>query len=114
AELSCDRVGLLCNRNLQDAATALIKISSGLSGSALQFSMTDYMAQLSELQKIAPSSEDAADWYASHPFSPLRVAALHEFWGSDLAPAEGSTGPRRPAAELENRIESLLKAMEPE
>ncbi len=114
AELSCDRVGLLCSRNLKDAATALIKISSGLGGAALQFSLPDYMAQLSELQKISPSADDAADWYASHPFSPLRVAALHEFWSSELAPAEAGTEPRRTKAELDTRIEAMLRAMEPE
>lgn len=112
-ELSCDRLGLLCCRNLQDAATALIKIASGLGGSVLRFSMTDYIAQMSELQKLSPSGADAADWYASHPFSPLRVAALNEFWGSALAPAEAGAGPRRPHVELEDRVETLLRAMEP-
>jgi uncharacterized tellurite resistance protein B-like protein len=113
-ELSCDRLGLLCGRSLQDAATALIKLSSGLSGSLLRFSLADYIAQMSELQQMAPSSDEAADWYASHPFSPLRVAALNDFWGSALAPPEAGDGPRHPVAELDRRVESLLRSMEPD
>jgi Zn-dependent protease with chaperone function/tellurite resistance protein len=114
AEISCDRVGLLACGDLHAAATALIKLSSGLREPLLRFSLDDFMAQMRELQTLPSSPEEAEEWFSSHPFSPLRAAAASAFWSSKgfagrLGRGDGSLED----AEAERRIEALLDEMEP-
>ena len=110
AEISCDRAGLVCSRSLQDATTALIKLTCGLGAPLVSFHLDDYLAQMRDIQSLGGSVKDDPDWFSSHPFNPLRVAALYDFSSSQLyAGAGGKLG----AADLEARIEGLLKAMEP-
>lgn len=114
AEISCDRVGLVACRSLQDATKALMKLSCGLGEGMLKFSVDDYLEQMSDIQSLA-SAADAADWYSSHPFSPLRVAALASFWNSQaFAEAAGGGTARVDSEAAEARVEELLAAMEPD
>lgn len=114
AEISCDRVGLVACKSLQDATKALMKLSSGLSEPLLRFSVDDYVAQMRDIQSLA-SSADASELFSSHPFSPLRVAALAQFWDSKpFAEAAGGGTARITAEEAEKKVEALLRAMEPE
>lgn len=114
AEISADRLGLACCQDLAAATTALIKVSCGLREPALQFNAEEYIAQMREIQSLSDSVEDAQDWFSTHPFNPLRVAALCHLAESKLmagivadAPAKTST------EELDARIEALLVSMEP-
>ncbi|MBI2362403.1 MAG: M48 family metalloprotease [Elusimicrobia bacterium] len=114
AEISCDRVGLVACKSLQDATKALMKLSSGLSEPVLRFSVDEYVAQMRDIQSLAASA-DASELFSSHPFSPLRVAALAQFWDSQpFAEAAGGGTARVSAEEAERRVEELLRAMEPE
>ena len=110
AEISCDRAGLVCSRSLQDATTALIKLTCGLGAPLVSFHLDDYLAQMRDIQSLGGSVKDDPDWFSSHPFNPLRVAALYDFSSSQLYAGEGA---KLGAADLEARIEGLLKAMEP-
>lgn len=115
AEMSCDRVGLACNKSLQDATTALIKLTCGLKEPLLKFHVEDYLSQMKELEALSDAGGDREDWFSSHPFNPLRVAALHAFWDSQPAAALlGRASARLSAPQLEERIDALLASMEPE
>ena len=114
AEISCDRVGLVACKSLQDATKALMKLSSGLSEPLLRFNVDEYVAQMRDIQSLA-SSADSSELFSSHPFSPLRVAALAQFWDSQpFAEAAGGGTARITAEAAEKNVEALLRSMEPE
>ena len=114
AEISADRLGLACCQDLRAATTALIKISCGLREPMLQFNAEDYLAQMKDIQTLSDTVEDAEDWFSTHPFNPLRVAALNHLWESQLLSGLIGQGPGTlRTEELDARIEALLSAMEP-
>ncbi|MDX6769995.1 MAG: M48 family metallopeptidase, partial [Elusimicrobiota bacterium] len=101
AELSCDRVGFLCCRSLSDAASALLKLTCGLGEPHVKLDLEALKTQMADITSLTAGVEASEDWLSTHPYSPLRAAALAEF-----AAAPG-------AESSEARVESLLSAMEP-
>lgn len=80
AEISADRVGLLCCEDLDVAATALVKTLAGLSFDGRKISPSAISGQLDSLIEEV-MNEGASDlWEHSHPFPPLRIRALEAFW----------------------------------
>jgi uncharacterized tellurite resistance protein B-like protein len=115
AEISADRVGLLCCQNVHVATTSLIKLSCGLTESLAQFNVEDYVSQMRDIQALSDSVHDARDWFSSHPFNPLRVAALHYFWESTLlTELLGRSPALMPMEKVDEKINELLEFMEPE
>jgi len=116
AEISADRIGLLCAKNFDAAGRAFFKISSGVTNSAFHAHIVEYISQLTDLQAEMEGQEvEPEDWYSTHPFSPLRLKALEVFKRSetyltlagDVAQAELSE------EQLEFEIKKLLSVMEP-
>jgi uncharacterized tellurite resistance protein B-like protein len=115
AEISADRVGLLCCQDLHASTTAFIKLSCGLTEPLVQFNTDDYVSQMRDIRELSQSVHDVQDWYSSHPFNPLRVVALNLFWESDLLTELLGLSPATMSAkEADERIDGLLKFMEPE
>jgi uncharacterized tellurite resistance protein B-like protein len=115
AELSADRVGLLCCQDVHAATTSLIKLSCGLTESLAQFNVEDYVSQMRDIQALSDSVHDARDWFSSHPFNPLRVTALHYFWESTLLTELLDRSPAlMPVEKVDEKINELLEFMEPE
>lgn len=113
AEISADRAGLLCAGSFQPVATAFFKIASGLSSKHINFDVDAYLAQIGDIQAEAleggrSEREAQADWFASHPFSPLRIRAAQLTAGSILL-REGGT----PREGLELQTEELISLMDP-
>ena len=113
AEISADRAGLVCAKSLEPTASAFFKISSGLTGTTLKFDIDEYLAQIGDIEAEAASSEtDAkklrADWFASHPFSPLRLRVAQLTARSQILTEDGM-----PITELEQEIQSLMTIMDP-
>tara|TARA_B000000475_G_C16000689_1_gene448830 strand:+ start:171 stop:1430 length:1260 start_codon:yes stop_codon:yes gene_type:complete len=80
AEISADRVGLICCQNINAASRALIKLScGGLDESYISFDESDFQKQVIERKGI----DDSDEVYFTHPLSPLRVSAIMDFWKSD-------------------------------
>ncbi len=50
AEITADRVGMICCRKFDVAANTFFKLSSGITSSAFQFSVKDYLAQLEDIR----------------------------------------------------------------
>lgn len=110
AEISADRAGAHCAQDMNAVASALFKLSSGLTSKVVEFSLDDFVAQVDDMQvgdqepgQGAPQS----DWFSTHPFSPLRVKALKLFESSELYGGNGSKG------DLEVGVQSVLSMMEP-
>ena len=113
AEISADRAGLLCAGALEPAARALFKLASGLCGARVQPRIDQFLAQVAELrdeEARAATAETPArsDWFATHPFSPLRLRAAEMCARSELI-VQGGT----PRARLEAEVDDLMGLMGP-
>lgn len=111
AEISADRAGAFCARNLEAVAHSLFKLASGLGSKLVKFTLDDFLKQLDEMQLEDAEPGAGApteDWFLTHPFSPLRVKALKLFDESILIRDGGNS-----VADLELGIQELLGLMEP-
>ena len=116
AEFTADRAGMVCCRNFPAAASSFFKLSCGVTGSRVKFSLDDYLKQLNELEGELSKDDDPEAWYSTHPFSPLRIKALdvfvrsktyHELIGQK--PPKGSVSDDK----TEKALAELLAMMEP-
>ena len=111
AEISADRAGAHCAKDLESVSRALFKLASGLSGKTIRFHLQDFLDQIDEMQVLDHEPGEGApkqDWFATHPFSPLRVKALVLFDASEFARNGGTR-----AAKFESAVQSLMGLMEP-
>lgn len=111
AEISADRAGAACAQDINAAATALYRLASGLRTHVVQVDIDEFAAQadlMSEQTEAGKSRPSQADWFSTHPFSPLRVKALKAYADSSLAKPGGE-----PLDMLEARVETLMALMEP-
>ena len=110
AEISADRAGAHCAQDMAAVASALFKLSSGLTTKVIEFSLDDFVAQVDDMQVVDQEPGKGApqsDWFSTHPFSPLRVKALKLFEQSTLYGGKGSV------SDLEMGVQSVLSMMEP-
>ncbi|PON15101.1 hypothetical protein C2W62_25620 [Candidatus Entotheonella serta] len=109
AEISADRAGAVCSRNLDAVAGAMFKLASGLTSPLVKASMDDFLSQLEDMQAAddTPVRGTASqDWFSTHPFSPLRLQALKYAFESELLCDDGYS-----VAELEAYVEPLMGLM---
>lgn len=110
AEISADRAGAHCAKDLNAVARSLFKLASGLTGRSIRFSLDDFLSQVDAMQvEDAEPGQGAPkeDWFSTHPFSPLRVKALQQFYESELA------GGTMSKADLEAAVMGVMSLMEP-
>lgn len=85
AELSADRIGLMCTQDPESAASSFFKLASGLSSPRVQSDLEAFASQVDSLAstpeaRAEPRDEDATlDCFLTHPYSPVRVRALLAF-----------------------------------
>lgn len=111
AEISADRAGAHCAQDPRAVGLALFKLASGLTGKSIHFDPQEFVSQVDAMRPSAgePRSQAAqADWFSTHPFSPLRVKALQLFHES-VFERDGGTSVER----LELGVENLMMLMEP-
>jgi len=111
AEISADRAGAYCANDMSSVASALFKLSSGLTGDLVKFDVEEFLQQVSDMQGIdAEPDRDAppGDWFSTHPFSPLRVKALQLFFASNLM-VDGGTS----VDAMDVGVQRLMSLMEP-
>lgn len=113
AELSADRVGLLCCDSFDTAISAHFKMVSGLSDPRLLGDIRETATQYASLRAEA-IEQDPRDWFATHPYSPLRIKSLDLFRHSKtyhrLLGREGGTLGDR---ELEAEVAQVVSLMNP-
>lgn len=111
AEISADRAGALSADDPDDVARSLFRLASGLTRPLDDLHITEFVEQADELQAVRTEprqSSPSADWFSTHPFSPLRLKAVELFFGSELARSGGYA-----TSTLEARIQELMAIMEP-
>ena len=113
AEISADRAGLVCAGGLEAAALGLFKLASGLKGDRVRVRIDQFLAQVTDLrhetEEQASADEPArGEWFATHPFSPLRLKAAELCAASEIMVAGGIT-----RSLLEARVQELMTLMNP-
>jgi Zn-dependent protease with chaperone function len=76
AEITCDRAGLLCTRDLGTATAALIKLALGSRKLYGEINVDEYLRQFKEARDDLRRLGEA---FATHPYLPTRVTALRLF-----------------------------------
>ncbi len=113
AELTADRVGLICCDDYGVALAAEFKIASGLSDPKHLGDVREAALQYTALaaEKLEESDQD---WFATHPYSPLRIRALDLFHQSTtFAKLRGKSGGKYSEAELEREVAAIMELMNP-
>jgi peptidase M48-like protein/tellurite resistance protein TerB len=113
AEISADRTGLVTAGGLDPAARALFKLASGLRGDRVRVRIDQFLAQVGDLRQEAQrlaSADDPprSDFFATHPFSPLRLKAAQLFADSDVLGPGGV-----PRLDVEAQVDELMTLMDP-
>lgn len=111
AEISADRAGAHCARDLNGVAKSLFKLASGLTGKVITFDLGDFLDQVDDMQledAVPGKNAPKEDWFSTHPFSPLRVKALKLFDESEHARTGGTS-----KTDLEIAVQGLMSLMEP-
>ena len=113
AEISCDRAGLVCAGGLEPTTRALFKLASGLRGGSVKVDLEAFLKQMrdlrSEAERLASADGPArSDWFATHPFSPLRLSAA-ELFSRSAQVVDGGLS----LDELELQVHDLMGVMEP-
>lgn len=115
AEISADRAGLSCAGKLDGVTSSLLKLASGLRQGLTTMRAEDLISQLGDMQEELGkrSADDASrkpqpDWFATHPFSPLRLQAASAFSRAEQFAGTGLTRPQ-----LEAEVAELMAVMEP-
>jgi Zn-dependent protease with chaperone function/tellurite resistance protein len=76
AEISADRIGLLCSGSLSSAANAFFKLSSGLSLEQEEEIIRSLRAQFDEIKTLSKSHTLSNEWICTHPLVPIRFKSL--------------------------------------
>ena len=111
AEISADRAGMWCARDLDAVARGLIKLASGLRDGAATVVMDALLDQVDALEDFGAATAEGgprADWFSTHPFSPLRLKAAKLFTQSDQMLEGGAS-----RAELEAQVQAVMSIMDP-
>lgn len=121
AELSADRVGLVCAQDSDAAASGFFKLASGTSSPRIRPDLAAYAAQVDGLASVPLArdkeydpSRDDLDCFSTHPYSPVRVKAIYAFSRSKLyARTVGRGDGHIDDEELEAMLSKDLSLMEP-
>jgi len=111
AEISADRAGAYCAQDFHSVASALFKLSSGLTGDTVKFDLEEFLLQVDDMEAADDEPGHGApqgDWFSTHPFSPLRVKAIRLFFASNLMDKDGTS-----LDELDVGVQRIMSMMEP-
>lgn len=117
AEISADRIALLCCQDFSTAIRTFFKLASGLGDEHVNADLSVYWEQVKEAQETVFGSSDQLGGMSTHPFSPMRIKALHRFWCWDEL-ADLWKGPKPPKLltreQVENQTYKLIADMDPD
>lgn len=116
AEISADRVGLICCGSYEAACTANFKLSSGISSDILSFNIDEYVEQYKDVEHELKTGEGSPeDFYSTHPISPMRVMALDIFFRSETYCKTFATSAsfHFSEKEMEEKISGFMSLLEP-
>ncbi len=108
AEITCDRAGLLCSRDLEVSTRALAKLALGSTKLYDEFNLDAYLAQYDEARE---GIGKLTEMTASHPWLPKRVKALREFGESALYREHIGERGGRSMSEVDARVHTIVKVL---
>lgn len=121
AEVSADRAGLYCVKDLPAAISCIFKLASGLNVSLTSVQIQEFVNQIEDMistpiaSQIPIDRSMSSDSFQTHPFNPLRVRAM------SLAAHSGFVSVNHPVSnkkmsvdEMDSALYSDLKIMEPD
>jgi Zn-dependent protease with chaperone function len=76
AEITCDRAGLICTRDLDVSIACLVKLALGSKKLYSDINVEEYLAQMQEANATVGRFDELM---RTHPYLPKRVAALRLF-----------------------------------
>ncbi|OGQ10952.1 MAG: hypothetical protein A2138_25000 [Deltaproteobacteria bacterium RBG_16_71_12] len=122
AEISADRAGLVCARDVTAAASAFLKLSSGLVRAGVTEDLSSYTAQVDALASTPVArqkprdDDDTLECFNTHPYAPLRMRALVAYAKTDAydrAQGRSGLGTMLKLDAAEAIVERDLELMEP-
>ncbi len=109
AEITSDRAGLLCCKNIDVATRALTKLALGSSKLYDQLNMEAFMEQYEEMRDGLGRFSEVR---ASHPMLPKRVIALRHFSESELYRTHAKLGPGGLTIDqVDERVHEIIKVL---
>jgi len=81
AEITCDRAGLLCSKDVEAGTKSFMKLAVGSSRLFAEMDVDAYVDQLEESRGTIGRYLEA---FATHPYLPKRIAALRAFAESEI------------------------------
>lgn len=107
AEITCDRAGMLCSRDLDVSTKAMTKLVLGSRKLYEEFNMDAFLEQYEEGKDGVGKYMEV---FASHPWLPKRVLAMRVFAESALYREAAKLGPGGlTMAEVDEKVRLLLK-----
>lgn len=120
AEVSADRIGLICARDPVAAASGFFKLASGMSSDRVKPDLSAFARQVESLASAPEAREkprdddDTLDCFSTHPYNPVRVRAVWAFSkSSPYLAAIGQPGTGLTLDQVEDIIDRDLLLMEP-
>jgi Zn-dependent protease with chaperone function len=108
AEITCDRAGLLCCRDLDEASRTLIMLAGGAQNLVDEVDVDAYLRQLDDLKK---GMGRVQEYFHTHPYLPKRLKALQLFAESEYYRRHiGLTG-GRPLAEIDREVDAIISVI---
>jgi len=112
AEITCDRAGLICARNLDTAEAVLLKLALGSKKLYEQLNVEAFLDQMKESratgQGLSGSVGKLTELFHDHPYVPKRIEALRIFADSAYYKAlTGGTGGLT-QAEVDGKVGEVL------
>lgn len=109
AEITCDRAGLLCTRNLDTATSAIVKTALGSQKLYKELDVGEYLKQLQEGRK---GLGRLSEMFRSHPYLPKRIEAMRIFAESSFYRRVARLGEDGiPANEADARVAQVLSVL---
>lgn len=110
AEITCDRAGLLCCKDIEVSTRALTKLALGSSKLYEQLNMEAFIDQYREGREEMLGA--MGEFGASHPYLPKRVLSLREFAESALYRKHAGLGDGgRTMKEVDDRVHDIIKVV---
>jgi Zn-dependent protease with chaperone function len=110
AEVTCDRAGLLCSKDLGVSTKALAKLALGSTKLYEQLNLEAFLAQHEEGKETVGRYSELRQ---SHPFLPKRILALRVFAESEVFQRHAGLagGAALAMPEVDKRVHEIIKVL---
>lgn len=108
AEISADRVGVVLAGSLAAATRAIFKVASGIVSASVTASPEKFAAQWQRLADEVIDDGEREFQNCTHPFPPLRMRAICEFWAACAAADRGVA-----LKAADQTVERMMATMDP-